>query len=71
MWKLSKLEILSLPGFNQYRSLTVRQLKSILKQHISDLGIHFCGVLFHHYVKQVEENRKVDDDLFQHMSLMK
>lgn len=54
--KLSKSEILSLPGFNQYRSMIVRQLKPILKKMIRELEIDFRGVRVRDYVNKVELN---------------
>lgn len=66
--KLSKSEILSLPGFNQYRSMTVRQLKPILKKMIRELEIDFRGVRVRDYVNKVELNRKADNDFFERMT---
>ena len=59
--KLSKSEILSLPGFKKYNSLTVRELKPILKKSIRDLDIDFRGVRVSDYinrVKEIEEDQK-------------
>ena len=73
--KLSKSEILSLPGFNDYRSSTIRELKSILKKNIKDFGIDFRGVRVNHYInkyKEFEDKRRADDDeLFSRISNMK
>ena len=52
--KLSKSEILSLPGFDRYTSKKVKELKPLLKKSIKDLGIDFRGVRVSDYVNKVE-----------------
>ena len=74
--KLSKSEILSLPGFNKYKSYTVKDLKLVLKKNIKEFGIDFRGVRVSDYVKkykEIEKKRRYDDDdeLFNRMSSMK
>ena len=73
--KLSKSEILSLPGFDRYKSYTVKDLKLVLKKNIKEFGIDFRGVRVSDYVKkykEIEKKRRYDDDeLFNRMSSMK
>ena len=72
--KLSKSDILALPGFAKYNSLKIRQLKPILKQSIKDLQIDFRGVRVEDYIRRVNEiesQRKADNELFNRMSSMK
>ena len=70
--KLSKSEILSLPGFKKYENLTVRQLKPILKKSIRDLDIDFRGVRVKDYVKKFNEaQKKSDEELFKRISSKK
>ena len=65
--RLSKSEILSLPGFKKYRSLTIRKLKPILNQSIKDLGINYRGVKVKDYVKKYNQ-KSSDDKLFKRLS---
>ena len=73
--KLSKSEILSLPGFKKYNSLTVRELKPILKKSIRDLDIDFRGVRVSDYINRVkeieEDQKKSDEELFKQISSKK
>ena len=77
--KLSKSEILSLPGFDRYlqskfdkayQTLKIRELKPLLKKSIKQLNINFRGVRVNDYVNRFNEI-KADDDLFNRMSSMK
>lgn len=52
---LSKSEILSLPGFQKYSTLKIKELKSILKKSIKDLDIILRGVSVEDYVNRINE----------------
>lgn len=69
--KLSKAEILSLPGFEKYKKYVIRQLKPLLKQSIKDLGINFRGVRVNDYVEKYEKRKADDEKLFNRISNMK
>ena len=72
--RLSKSEILSLPGFDRYGSLKIKELKPILKKSIKQMNIAFRGVRVSDYVNrfnEIREQKQSDDDLFKRMSTMK
>ena len=73
--RLSKSEILSLPGFDRYGSLKIKELKPILKKSIKQMNIAFRGVRVDDYVNRFNEikreQKQSDDDLFKRMSTMK
>ena len=68
--RLSKAEILSLPGFRKHKKCTIRKLKSLLKQSIKDMGINFRGVRVKDYVKRFNEIT-LDNEIFNRISNMK
>ncbi|KAK8895713.1 hypothetical protein M9Y10_013597 [Tritrichomonas musculus] len=66
---LIKSEILSLPGFDRYKSYTVKQLKLLLKKKIKDLGIDYRGVRVFNYIDRYNKiQRSEDDELFKRIS---
>ena len=56
--KLNKSEILSLPGFNRYKSYVMRQLIPLLRDKKKELGIDFRGVRVNDYIKRFNEVRE-------------
>ena len=65
--RLSKSEILNLPGFDKYQSLTIRKLRPFLRQRISDLGVDFRGVKVIDYIKKFDQ-KSSDDKLFKRIA---
>ena len=56
--KLTKSDILSLPGFDQYESLKIRELKPLLKNRINQMNIDFRGIRVDDYVNRFNEIKR-------------